>query len=205
MDPSSLVGTITANGPSRRTRPPAPPPARRGPDYDDLTDQATSALKANNTEGALGLLQQAISLDASRPTAYQLLGFVQLYGKNDIAAAEKSMREAIERGGSAAFRVFHDHANGSFTETCSGSLFITKTDVTYKADDGRDTFDAEDSNIKEIKTNVFVGSDRGAFHIKVKREKDSKNYNFAPLTKKKDESKLIIALVKSYQEAAAPK
>ena len=199
----ALVGIIAANGPSRRTGPPASTAARRGPDYDDLTDQATTAFKANDASGALGLLQQAIGLDAARPTAYQLMGFVQLYGKNDMVAAEKSMREAIERGGSATFRIFHDHANGAFTETCSGSLFITKTDVTFKADDGKDTFDAEDSDIKEIKTNTFVGSDRGAFHIRVKRERDSKNYNFAPLTKKKDESKLIIALVKGYQAAAA--
>lgn len=206
----SLVGIITTNGPgtARKTPPPsavAAPPVRRGPDYDELTDQATTAFKANNADGALSLLRQAVSLDATRPTAYQLMGFVELYGKGDIAAAEKNMREAIERGGSATFRVFHDHANGFFTDTCSGSLFVTKTDVTYKADDGKDTFDAEDTNIKEIKTNALVGSDRGAFHIKVKREKDSKNYNFAPLTKKKDESKLIITLVKGYQETMAPK
>jgi hypothetical protein len=205
----SLVGLIAANGPgtARKTPPPAatPPPVRRGPDYDDLTDQATNAIKANNTNGALTFLQQAVSLDPARPTAYQLMGFVQLYGRGDMVTAEKNMREAIERGGSAAFRVFHDHANGFFSETCSGSLFITKTDVTFKADDGKDTFEAEDANIREIKTNAFVGSDRGAFHIKVKREKDTKNYNFAPLTKKKDESKLIINLVKGYQEAAAPK
>ncbi len=137
----SLVGIITANGPgtARRFPPPRPQPsapARRGPDYDDLTDQATVAFKSNNADAALGLLQQAIRLDASRPTAYQLMGFVQLYGKGDIVSAERNMREAIQRGGSAAFRVFHDHANGFFTDTCSGSLFITRTDVTFKADDG---------------------------------------------------------------------
>jgi hypothetical protein len=202
----SLIGLIAGNGPNsaRRTQPthqPAPP-VRRGPDYDELTDQATAAFKANNADGALNLLQQAIRLDGSRPTAYQLTGFVELYGKGDIVAAERNMRAAIERGGSAAFRVFHDHADGFFTSTCSGSLFITKTNVTYKADDGHDTFEANDSDIKEIKTNSFVGSDRGAFHIKVKRERDSRNYNFAPLTKKKDEAKLIIALVKGYQGPA---
>jgi len=32
----------------------------------------------------------------------------------------------------------------------------------------------------------------------VKRGSDTKNYNFAPLTKKSEESKLIVNLVQSY-------
>jgi hypothetical protein len=117
------------------------------------------------------------------------------------------MRRAVELGGSASFRVFHDHAGGSFKETCAGTLFVTKTNVTFKADNGLDTFEAEDTLIREIKTNSIAGGafgallggrDLGAFHIKVRRDKETKNYNFAPLTKKKNESELIITLVKSY-------
>ena len=147
-------------------------------------------------------------MEPQTPRAYQLLGFTELYLQNNISEAERNMRKAIELGGSATFRVFHDHANGSFRDTCSGTLFVTKTNVTYKADDGRDTFEAADPDIREIKVNKLVGSafgvliggagDIGAFHIKVKRAADSKNYNFAPLTKKKNESELIITLVQSY-------
>ena len=117
------------------------------------------------------------------------------------------MRRAIELGGSAAFRVFHDHLNGTFNETCAGTLFVTQTNVTFRADDGRDTFEAARQLIKEIKTNkvsggafgvLLGGKDLGAFHIKVRFGSDSKNYNFAPLTNKKAESELIIALVKAY-------
>ena len=117
------------------------------------------------------------------------------------------MRRAIELGGSAAFRVFHDHINGTFKETCAGTLFITRTNITFRADNGRDTFEAADNLIKEIKTNkvsggafgVLLGNKNlGAFHIKVKFGSDSRNYNFAPLTNKKAESELIIALVKAY-------
>ena len=211
---NSLVGAVAAayvapgrprpNAPSK----PAPAPAAaKGPDYDDLTDQATAAYDAKNAARATQLLAQAIQLDSTQPRAYQLLGFTQLYLQNNIAEAERNMRRAIELGGSASFRVFHDHANGSFKETCAGTLFVTRTNVTFKADDGRDTFEAEDSNVREIKTNSLAGGafgallggrDLGAFHIKVKRDKDTKNYNFAPLTKKKNESELIIGLVKSY-------
>jgi tetratricopeptide (TPR) repeat protein len=212
---NSLVGAVTAAyTPTGRTR--TPPPAgnnrgggvaARGPDYDDLTDQATSAFDARDAARATQLLSQAIRMEPASPRAYQLLGFTQLYLQGNISEAEKNMRKAIELGGSAAFRVFHDHANGSFSSTCSGTLFVTRTNVTYKADDGKDTFEAEESGIKEIKINNFAGGafgallggkDLGAFHIKVKRGGDSRNYNFAPLTKKKNEAELIITLVKGY-------
>lgn len=210
---NSLVGAIAsgyvAPG-TRRGTATAPPPtvARRGGlDYDDLTDQATSAYYARDAARASQLLQQAVRLDPSQPRAYQLLGFTQLYLQNNIVEAERSMRRAIELGGSASFRVFHDHASGSFNSTCSGTLFVTKSNVTFKADDGADTFEAEDTGIHEIKTNKLAGGafgvlvggkDRGAFHIKVRRASDTRNYNFAPLTEKKAESELIIKLVQGY-------
>jgi hypothetical protein len=209
---NSLVGAVAAGYVSPgRTRPgtatrPAPA-AARGPDYDDLTDQATAAYDARNAALATRLLTQAIALDAAQPRAHQLLGFTRLYLQNDIEDAERHMRRALELGGSASFRVFHDHANGSFKQTCAGTLFVTKSDVTFKADNGGDTFETEDVNIREIKTNniaggafgaLLGGKDLGAFHIKVRRGGDTKNYNFAPLTRKRNESELIIALVKAY-------
>ncbi|HZT60045.1 MAG TPA: hypothetical protein VFA21_15660 [Pyrinomonadaceae bacterium] len=211
---NSLVGAITASYVATGTHRTPPPvanntqPARRAPDYDELTDQATAAYDAKDAARATQLLQQAIQLEPNSPRAYQLLGFTQLYLQNNITEAEKNMRRAIELGGSAAFRVFHDHANGSFRDTCAGTLFVTKTNVTFKADDGQHTFESNDPDIREIKVNKLVGStfgvllggagDIGAFHIKVKLGGDSKNYNFAPLTKKAEESRLIVNLVSGY-------
>lgn len=191
-------------------RPPAGtsrPPARGGPDYDELTDQATAAYDARDVSRATQLLRQAIQLNPQHPRAYQLLGFTQLYLQSNLSEAEKSMRRAIELGGSASFRVFHDHLNGTFNQTCAGTLFVNRTNVTFRADDGRDTFEAAGSLIKEIKTNkvsggafgvLLGGKNIGAFHIKVRFGNDSRNYNFAPLTNKKAEAELIIALVKAY-------
>lgn len=197
--------TVSSGG----RRPPANSrqPARGGLDYDELTDQATAAYDMRDASRATQLLRQAIQLSPQQPRAYQLLGFTQLYLQSNLSEAEKNMRKAIELGGSAAFRVFHDHLNGSFNQTCAGTLFVTRTNVTFRADDGRDTFEAADSLIKEIKTNkvsggafgmLLGGKNLGAFHIKVKFGNDSRNYNFAPLTNKKAESELIISLVKAY-------
>jgi hypothetical protein len=196
---NALIGAISAkasdtsvvsSGPARRNAP-------AGPDYDDLTDKAVAAMQANNHSLAINLLQQAVNLDSSKPQAYGLLGFAQLYGSHDPLAAERSMRAAIERGGGAPFRVYHDH-DGFFNTFCQGSLFVSRAKVTYKADDGNHTFEASRGDIKEAKSNGFVGSQFGAFHLKVAVGSGKPtNYNFAPATRQKSEANMIISLIES--------
>jgi hypothetical protein len=168
------------------------------PDYDDLIDRAQSSLASSDYNGAVRYAQQAQQLDPQQPTAYSIIGTLALYYSQNVATAEQAMRAAIERGGAAAFHVYHDH-NGSFGQYCEGSFFITKTGVSFKANDGRDTFDAEDANIKEAKVNGFVGSEYGAFHIKpVQKINGRDNFNFAPNTRSKAEAQLIIRLMQAY-------
>lgn len=162
--------------------------------YEELIDQATTSLDRNDMNTAVDLLQKAVKLDPNKPMAYAFLGWASLYGAGNPGAAEPFMREAIERGGAAIFRALHDH-DGFFKDTCTGSLFITKTDMTFKADDGAHTFDAADANIKEVKLNRLVGVEFGSFHIKV----GEKNYNFAPATKRRVESSMVINLVSSFK------
>jgi hypothetical protein len=202
----SLLGAITEKATSAPSTVSSSPAARNNaPDYDDLTDQAIAAMQASNSSYAIRLLQQAASMDSSKPLAYQLLGFAQLYGNQDILSAERSMRAALERGGSAVFYVYHDH-DGFFKTYCEGSLFVTRAAVTYKAKDGNHTFEAQDSKIKEAKLNGFFGSELGAFHLKVFREPgeakkndESKTFNFAPATRSKAESNLIISMIQSFK------
>lgn len=196
---NALIGAITA----KASEAPAPNvnTTRRaapvGPDYDELTDKAVAAMQANNHNAAINLLQQAINVDSSKPQAYGYLGFAQLYGSHDALAAERSMRAAIERGGGAPFRVYHDH-DGFFNTFCQGSLFVSRGTVTFKADDGNHTFEANRGDIKEAKPNGFVGSQYGAFHLKViVGSGKPTNYNFAPATRQKSEANLIIGLIES--------
>jgi hypothetical protein len=178
------------------------------PDYDDLTDQATAAIATSlaasdiaSANYALNLLQQALRQDATRPTAYQLLGYLQLYGFHNIVLAEQSMRAAIERGGSAVFFVAHDDG-GVFSSSCTGSFFVSKTSVSYKASNSDHAFETDKSKIQEAKLNSIVGAHLGAFHLKVMLTdggKDkSKTFNFAPATNSKAESNLVVNLIKSY-------
>jgi len=202
---NALIGAITAKSsePAPAPAPTRPGPGRpavpAGPDYDDLTDRAIAAMRANNTYVAITDLQQAIKLDSSKPQAYGLLGFAQLYGSHDILSAERSMRAAIERGGGAPFRVYHDH-DKLFNSYCAGSLFVSKNTVTFRGDDGNHTFEANRRDIKEAKINGFVGAQYGAFHLRVgSASSKGDNYNFAPATRQKGESNLIINLIGSYQ------
>ena len=172
--------------------------ANNAPDYDDLIDRATSAVSSQDFPGAIRYAQQAAQLDPQQPTAFSILGTVALYYSQNVSTAEQAMRAAIERGGAAAFHVYHDH-DGNFGAYCEGSFFVTKTGVSFKANDGRDTFDAEDSNIKEAKTNAFMGAQYGAFHVKpVQKINGRDNFNFAPNTRQKAESQLIIRLISGY-------
>lgn len=205
----SLVGAITekstAEAASNRNGrddspfgPTSNTSAAGAPDYDDLIDRATSAVSTQDFNGAIRYAQQAAQLDPQQPTAYSILGTVALYYSQNVSTAEQAMRAAIERGGAAAFHVYHDH-NGGFGDYCEGSFFVTKTGVSFKANDGRDTFDAEDANIKEAKVNGFVGSQFGAFHIKPMQKINGRdNFNFAPNTRSKAEAELIIRLIRGY-------
>ena len=204
----SLVGAITERstvdlGSSTPTGdtpfgPASDSPANNAPDYDDLIDRANSAASSQDWDGAIRFAQQAAQLDPQQPTAFSILGTIALYYSQNVSVAEQAMRAAIERGGAAAFRVYHDH-DGGFNSYCEGSFFVTKTGVSFKANDGRDTFEAEDSNIKEAKTNGFVGAQFGAFHIKpVQRINGRDNFNFAPGTRNKAEAQLIIRMISGY-------
>jgi hypothetical protein len=137
-------------------------------------------------------------MNPARPTAYALLEFAELYGNRNIMIASSAARAAIERGGGAVFRVFHDH-DGSFNSYCTGSFFVSKEGVTFKADNGAHTFEAISKDIREARLNGFVGIKYNAFHVKVGDPSKNKNYNFAPATASKDEANLIIGLMAGFR------
>ncbi|GAC1446219.1 MAG: hypothetical protein NVSMB56_02860 [Pyrinomonadaceae bacterium] len=195
---NTLIATIRS---SRRTANNTNSPVVRrnnAPNYDDLIERARDN-NANVTQKAQ-FLQAAINLNAVRPEAYQLMGILELYGNKNFAEAERYMRAAVERGGDAVFKVYHDH-DGFFNSYCQGSLYVSKSNLKYEADnynsDGSiDSYAATFSDIKEAQINRTVGRPYGAFHIKVPGSKRG-NYNFAPATKNSAESRLIISLLAS--------
>ena len=168
--------------------------------YDSLIDKAVDLYdNKKDKQGALTTLQEAVKLNPNNARAYQLLGYMNLYGFNNFVEAERNMKESINRGGSAVFRVFHDH-NGSFSEFCKGSLYIAKDTVRFESDDNIHTFQTTDADIQKIKTNSAFKrafqSKNGSFQIVLKSgDKDNVKYSFAPLTNNIEESKMVIRLI----------
>ncbi len=167
--------------------------------YQNLVEKAVEQYDtAKDPAGAIATLQQAIKIDPAEARAYQQLGFIYLYGQKNFDEAEKYMREAINRGGSAVFREFHDH-DGMFTTSCQGSLFVAKDGVRFESDDNNHTFQTADTNIKQLKMNsvftTFYKTKAGSFKIVLKSGDDSVKFNFAPLTDNALESKMIIRLI----------
>ena len=172
---------------------------------DGAMDSYNRDVNANLPAGSAGRLQaiqmltEAAALQPNNPVAFQQLGFMTLYGTNNgFAAAEANFKKAVELGGSAVFRVYHDH-NGTFSDTCNGSLYISKNAVRFESDDNKHTFDVKDEDIKNVKTNnSFIKAFQlkpGSYKIVLKNGDGSKNFNFAPLTANNEESKIVIRLI----------
>ena len=169
-----------------------PPSDAWAPQYEPLLKQGMEALWRNEPDKAERLLTKAGDLEPSGPYAFSLLGLCSLYWKQEVAVAEFYMREAIKLGGSAVFRVFHDH-DGLFVRICTGYLYISADGVEFRADDAQHSFTADHSSIREFLPNEFVGSEYAAFHVKLRdSQKKTKNYNFAPWTNRYNETDLAL-------------
>lgn len=164
------------------------------PSYDGLLDQAIYSYKdQKNPQGAIRILETAVKAKPKNPEAYQMLGFVYLYGLNNPAQAERSMRESFANGGSAVFRVFHDD-NGKFTNRCAGSLYISQDSMRFESDDNRHTFETSAVNIDKIKLDTESTRSwkkHSVFKIFLKIGKDKAKFRFAPLTGVREESKMV--------------
>lgn len=162
-------------------------------DYDELLNQALASYKEQkNSANAVNFLKTAIKLKPKDPKAYQMLGFVSLYGLNDKTEAQKYMREAILNGGSAVFRVYHDD-QGSFTKRCSGSLYISPERIRFESDDNVHTFETSTVNIDKIlldKESSKTWKNYPIFKVFLKIGKSEAKFRFAPINGKLEESQM---------------
>lgn len=173
------------------------------PDYDELLTQAIFSFKdQKNPSNAVQYLESALKLRPKDPKAYQMLGFVNLYGLNNLTEAQKYMRESIINGGSAVFRVFHDD-NGDFTRRCSGSLFISPEKIRFESDDNIHTFETSTINVEKIKLDKEsskIWKDHTIFKVFLKIGNAEAKFRFAPITNNIQESQMVAQF---FQESQA--
>lgn len=179
--------------------------------YEGLISQAINIYESESRANeAIDVLNQAISLEPTKYRAYQMMGYVLLYGKRKFKDAEDYMKKAIELGGSAVFRVSHAH-DFNFLNSCSGSFYVSRNNVRYEDDKNVHTFQVSNSDIIKIETIGAWGSLRnpktwgdftklkkGLFKVLIQDKanvKDKDSYVFAADTGKGDEAKMIVRLI----------
>lgn len=183
----STAATLTPAAPPAPTAPAAPT-------YEDLIRKAQDATRARNYPLSSQISQQAIQLNGARPEAYANLGWVSLYGTGDLQAAAQNYRQAIDKGGTVWFRVFHDHQNGSFATRCMGDLGISKDTVLFVGQDGSHNLKGPRSSIQEVKEHRFPFRPvSGDFHIKLN---DNRQYNIVSVTNAKPIRDLIVGFLR---------
>ena len=179
---------------------PLPKPVE--PNYDELLTQAIFSFKdQKNPTTAVQYLETALKLRPKDPKAYQMLGFVNLYGLNNLTEAQKYMRESIVNGGSAVFRVYHDD-NGDFTHRCSGSLFISPEKIRFESDDNIHTFETSTVNVEKIKLDKEsskVWNNHTIFKVFLKIGNTEAKFRFAPITNNVQESQMVAQFVAESQ------
>ncbi|MDQ3130413.1 MAG: hypothetical protein M3Q99_06585 [Acidobacteriota bacterium] len=170
------------------------------PSYDDLLDQAIYSFKdQRNPKGAVRILESAAKVKPQNPAAYQMMGFIKLYGLSNFAQAEVSMRKSVMNGGSAVFRVYHDD-NGNFLGRCTGSLYVSQDTLRFESDDNIHTFETSTANIDKIKLDTEstrIWKKHSIFKIFLKFGKEKAKFRFAPLTGELEESKMVERFIAS--------
>lgn len=167
-------------------------------DYNDLLDQAIYVFEdKNNSKDAAAFLESAIKLRPNDPAAYQMLGFVNLYGLKNVGLAKKYMIESVSKGGSAVFRVYHDD-NGDFTQRCTGSLYISPKNIRYESDNNIHTFETSTLSVSKIKNDRESSSfwkKHPVFKIFLKIGEAETKFRFAPVSGSEVEAKMVAQLV----------
>lgn len=171
-------------------------------DYDELLNQAITIFKdQKNSRSAINYLEAALKIKPKDPKAYQMLGFINLYGLNNLTEAQKYMRESIVNGGSAVFRVYHDD-NGNFIKRCSGSLYVSPEKIRFESDDNQHTFETSTINIDKIKLDKEsskIWKDHTIFKVFLKLGKTEAKFRFAPITNNVQESQMVAQFVEESQ------
>lgn len=202
-----LVGTIAMSMRSGPEPAAAPQPTES---YEEMVSRAIGEISEQNVTAAMDILRKATQLNDSEPDAYQVLGTLYLR-QNNYPLASEMMRKAILRGGSAVFRnVRHDHVGKKGwipyapkpfqpgAALCPGSLYISKAELRFEANDRKDTIAVASNDIKSTQLNPVM-YEPSAFQVKLKvKVNDKDNWNFAPGRTNQLEAELITQLIADF-------
>jgi tetratricopeptide (TPR) repeat protein len=176
---SSLLGELDKRPATAAstTEPHAPSTSAGGSSvaYARLLDQTSAAISGNRPSEAAALVDQMIGLDPSRSEGWALRG-AMFHGANNLPAASEAYKAAIARGGSALFRLAHDHGAG--LPPCIGNVTIAAAGVQFFGENGGHQLQWPINDITEAAINPFYGVGIGMLHIKVQAGRRTDAFNF---------------------------
>ena len=178
----------------------AAPPAAGGTAvaYARLLDQTSAALVGSRMAEAGALVDQMINLDGSRPEGWALRGAL-LVGADNLMGARAAYQNSLQRGGTAFFRLVHDHAG---QPGCVGPVAVSQAGVTFAGENGGHQFYWPANAINEVALNPFYGVAVGMFHLRVRTGAANETFNFSvvrlndvQILNRRPEAELIMELI----------
>ena len=178
--------------------------------YRDRLSAITDAYRqSNNVDEAISKLEQLVHDDENQPGAYEMLGVLYLYQRNELNKAEAAMDKAIKLKGAAIFSVTYDPTLGrkpikkpdgkyDWAESRIAWLRVEPDRLTL-ADSEKENefvFSMNGAQIKEI----AAGKPTNApVHILLRPVAQQKApFLFSPNTKSVNESELILKFIRQY-------
>lgn len=173
--------------------------------YDARLQLISGRFKAGETasvDETIKQLDELIAADANKPGAYELLGVMYLYYKNDSAKAVSQMEQAIKLGGAGMFKVSYDSQWRRPKRTGNGFIWEDPKTAWLRVLDGKAVL-ADVSN-----PNQTISTLQGAQVSKLERlpiapvvvvqTLQRLVIQFSPASKNGAEADLIIKLLQTY-------
>ena len=182
------------------------------PNYDQLIAKAQDALKNRIFDVAESQANAAQVLDASRPEAHSIIGFVYLYHFSSFSKAAAEYRLALDNRGEVQFQVRHlDHITKlGKIEMCDGWLTIKKGTLAFRSNRADHNLSLTSKQIVEarlgggtvlkIKKPPLPGGP--AIHIFIARDDDKpldSEFRAAREKNQKEEEEIIVDLINAYR------
>jgi hypothetical protein len=168
---------------------------------------AFNAPDSKNIDDTISRLEKLAADDDSEPGAWELLGVMYVYHKNDLVKAAAAIEKAIALKGAAVFRVTYDPQPGrkankkpdgkyDFVDPKSGWLRITpdRLQLVDAANEAAQVLNLTSSQIKEVtpsKMNTLLV-------ILLKSVDQSRPYAFTPGSKSQPEIDLILKTIRQH-------
>lgn len=157
---------------------------------------------ATSADEALAKLEELAMADKSKPGAFEFLGIIYLYNKNDVAKAEQAMEQAVQLNGAAIVKISYDaqwrrmarlkNGKTGWEEARTGWLRIRPGQVEITDPSNRILATVAGTQVKELSKILTASSNL----INVTGER--RQFVFEPGSGTQQEADLVIKLIQTH-------